>query len=45
MDWWCELFGYFNCRSIPANEVFIFWGGMAAAAPMILAVLLTWVLD
>ncbi len=35
MDWWCQLFGYFNCRSIPTDEAIIFWGGSALAGAVL----------
>jgi hypothetical protein len=45
LDWWCEVFGYFNCASMPAEHALAY--GVVSAAGVVLAViaLMNWILD
>ncbi len=44
-EWWCRLFGYGSCRSIPTLDAFVFWGGTTLAAIAILFVIINRVID
>jgi hypothetical protein len=37
MEWWCELFGYFNCRSMPAADT-AFLGILSSAVCAVVSI-------
>jgi hypothetical protein len=44
-EWWCRLFGYGSCRSIPMSDAFLLWGATALALIGILFLLINWLLN
>lgn len=45
IEWWCRLFGYGSCRSIPAVEALIFWGGTALGVIGLAMVVINWMIN
>jgi hypothetical protein len=44
-DWWCDLFGYGSCSSMPFTDELLLWGGTWGGFVLITFVVVNWALD